>query len=76
MTKKKHRPHFNTSIVMADQIELTFMPQLAGKMCLLAPSLWGLIFMLLGALDQQRLSDVVEPLEINFAELFEASEDI
>ena len=70
MTKKKHGLHFSASTVTAEQIELTFMPMLAGKMRLLAPSLWGLVFTLLGALDQRRLSDVVEPLDINLAELF------
>jgi hypothetical protein len=43
MTKKKHGLRFNASTAMAEQIKLAFMPQLAGKMCLLAPNLWGLV---------------------------------
>ncbi|KAI9455462.1 hypothetical protein BJY52DRAFT_1094926, partial [Lactarius psammicola] len=43
MTKKKHGLHFSASVATAEQIELTFMPRLAGKMRLLAPTLWGLV---------------------------------
>lgn len=52
------------------------MPQLAGKIRLLAPNLWGLVFTMLGALDERRLSDVVDPLAVDLTELFEAAEQL
>jgi hypothetical protein len=76
MTKKKHSLRFNASTVTAEQIELTFMPQLAGKMHLLAPNLWGLVFTMLGALNERRLSDMVDPLAVDLTELFEAAEQL
>ena len=76
MTKKKHDLRFNASTATAEQIELTFMPRLAGKMRLLAPNLWGLVFTMLGALDERRVSGVVDPLAVDLAELFNASEDL
>jgi hypothetical protein len=73
MTKKKHGLHFSASTATSEQIELTFMPQLAGKLRLLAPSLWGLVFTMLGPLDERRSSVAVDPAGVNLSELFDAS---
>ena len=76
MTKKKHSLRFSATTATTEQIELTFMPQLAAKIRLLAPSLWGLVFALLGALDDRRMSDVIDPLTVDLSELFAASEEV
>ncbi|KAI9436671.1 hypothetical protein H4582DRAFT_2058591 [Lactarius indigo] len=76
MTKKKNGLHFSASTVTVEQIELTFMPQLAGKLRLLAPSLWGVVFTLLGALDECRSSVMVNPSNLNLSELFQISEQL
>ncbi|KAH9031297.1 hypothetical protein EDB84DRAFT_1271088 [Lactarius hengduanensis] len=76
MTKKRNGLHFSASTATAEQIELAFMPQLAGKMRILAPSLWGLVFTLLGALDERRSSVMVDPNSVNLSELFHVSEQL
>ncbi|KAF8257522.1 hypothetical protein EI94DRAFT_1629737, partial [Lactarius quietus] len=76
MTKKKNGLHFNACTVTSEQIELAFMPRLAGNMRFLAPNLWGLVFNLLGPLDDQHVSGMVDPLGVNLAKLFDASEDL
>ncbi|KAH8986835.1 hypothetical protein EDB86DRAFT_2832588 [Lactarius hatsudake] len=76
MTKKKNGLHFSVSTATAEQIELTLMPQLVGKMRLLALSLWGIIFTLLGVLDECHLSVMVNPNSVNLSELFQISEQL
>ncbi|KAI9432877.1 hypothetical protein BJY52DRAFT_1207806 [Lactarius psammicola] len=76
MIKKRHGLHFSANAATAEQIELTFMPQLAEKMHLLAPTLWGLVFTMLGGLDERRSPVVVDPASVNLSELFEVSEQV
>ncbi|KAH8979609.1 hypothetical protein EDB92DRAFT_1806329 [Lactarius akahatsu] len=73
MTKKMHSLHFDARAAMAEQIELTFMPCLADNMRRLAPSLWSLVFSLLGATDKQRSSLTVDPVTMDLAEIFNES---
>ncbi|KAH8980615.1 hypothetical protein EDB92DRAFT_1820506 [Lactarius akahatsu] len=73
MTKKMHGLHFDARVAMAEQIELTFMPRLADNMHRLAPSLWSLVFSLLGATDEQCSSLTVDPVTMDLAEIFDES---
>ncbi|KAI9432901.1 hypothetical protein BJY52DRAFT_1198891 [Lactarius psammicola] len=50
------------------------MPRLADRIRQVAPSLWSLVFNLLGALDERRLSLDVDPVNMNLADIFEESE--
>ncbi|KAH9038083.1 hypothetical protein EDB85DRAFT_1888141 [Lactarius pseudohatsudake] len=76
LTKIVHGLHFDARAATTEQIELSFMPQLADKMCQVAPSLWSLVFSLLGALDERRLSLTVDPISMNLAEIFKESERV
>jgi hypothetical protein len=74
ITKKTHGLCFDARAATAEQIESTFMLQLADKMHQVAPSLWVLVFNLLSALDQQRLLLAVDPVTMDLAEIFEETE--
>jgi hypothetical protein len=76
LTKRSHGLHFDARAATAEQIESTFMPQLAVKIREAAPSPWSLIFNLLGALDERRMSLKVDPISVNLAEIFKESERI
>ncbi|KAI9437485.1 hypothetical protein H4582DRAFT_2057853 [Lactarius indigo] len=73
MTKKLNGLHFDARAAMAEQIELTFMPCLADSMRRVAPSLWSLVFSLLGATDERRSSLTVDPVTMDLAEIFNES---
>ncbi|KAH9020998.1 hypothetical protein EDB85DRAFT_1872114 [Lactarius pseudohatsudake] len=62
LAKKLHGLHFDAMAATAEQIESAFMPRLADKMRRVAPSLWSLVFTLLGATDGQRSSLTVDPV--------------
>ncbi|KAH9023951.1 hypothetical protein EDB85DRAFT_1894530 [Lactarius pseudohatsudake] len=57
-----------------EQVESTFMPQLAGKIRHIAPTLWAFIFTLLGTLDKRDPCCAVDPMGINLSEVFDESE--
>ena len=50
------------------------MPQLAEKMRRVAPSMWRLVFTLVGALDERRSCLAVDPMDVNLSEVFKESE--
>ncbi|KAH9173865.1 hypothetical protein EDB89DRAFT_1905024 [Lactarius sanguifluus] len=74
MTKKMHGLHFDARAAIAEQIKSMFMPHLADNMCRLAPSLWSLVFSLLGATDEWCSSLTVDPVTMDLAEIFDKSE--
>lgn len=76
LTKRAHGLHFDARAATAEQIESTFMPQLAATMRQIAPSFWCMIFDLLGGLDERRMSLAVDPIGMNLADLFEESESV
>ena len=74
LTKKEHGLHFRANAATTEQVEGSFMPQLAEKMRRLAPSIWRLVFTLVGALDERRLCLAVDPMDVNLSEVFKESE--
>jgi hypothetical protein len=50
LSKKENGLHFHTGATTGEQVESSFMPQLAGKIWQFAPSLWRLVYILLGGL--------------------------
>jgi hypothetical protein len=76
LTKKEHGLHFRAKTVTAEQVEVSFMPWLVEKMQSIAPSIWRLVFTLVGALDERHSCLVVDPVDVNLSEVFKESEEI
>jgi hypothetical protein len=74
LSKKENRLHFHAGAATGEQVESSFMPQLAGKIRQFAPSLWRLVYALLGGLDEQRPYLEDDPIDIDLLEVFEESE--
>jgi hypothetical protein len=74
LSKKEWGFRFNAGAATVEQIESLFMPRLAGQFREISPSVWRLVYTLLGALDERRQYLEVDPLEINLSEVFEESE--
>jgi hypothetical protein len=53
LMKKEHGQHFCAKTATMEQVEALFMPQPAEKMWHVAPSIWRLVFTLVGALDER-----------------------
>ena len=74
LTRKEHGLHFRAKAATTEQVEASFMPQLAEKMRRVAPSMWRLVFTLVGALDERRPCLAVDPMDVNLSEVFKESE--
>ena len=74
LTRKEHGLHFRAKAATTEQVEASFMPQLAEKMRRVAPSMWRLVFTLVWALDERRSCLAVDPMDVNLLEVFKESE--
>ena len=74
LSKKENGLHFHACAATGEQVESSFMPQLAGKIRCFAPSLWRTVYTLLGGLDDRRPYLEADPIDIDLLEVFEESE--